>query len=79
MIIFDEMADGHVRLRVLRVGPDGRGIAELDGVTDMPVSEDATLGLLLDHMHVGSALRYHVFGSEAVIRYLNDSIQPVPA
>lgn len=79
VIIFDEMADGHVRLRVLRTGPYGSAVAGFDGVTNMPVSEDATLGTALAHLHVGSALRYQAEADGAVICYLSDSIQPVPA
>lgn len=80
LIVVDELAaEGLTRLRVLRVDPGDKAITELDDERECPVNEDSTLDMLMQHIEVGGQLTYHTYDSETVIRFLTDSVQPVPA
>jgi hypothetical protein len=68
-----------LRLRILRLDPSSKPIAELDEQKDCVVDDKSTVGMLLEHMEVGGALTYHTYDSDTVIRFLTDSVQPVPA
>lgn len=80
MIVVDELSGQEgTRLRVLRIGPGDKAITELDDQRECPVNEDTTVDMLMRHIEVGGELTYHTYDSETVIRFLTDSVQPVPA
>lgn len=80
LIVVDELAgEGRTRLRVLRVDPGSKAITELDDQRDCAVNENTTVDMLMQHIEVGEQLTYHTYDSETVIRFLTDSVQPVPA
>jgi hypothetical protein len=69
-----------VRLRILRVSESGhKPIAHLDGPGECPVSEDSTLAMLMEHIEVGDECTYYTYDTQTVIRFINDSVQPIPA
>ena len=72
-------ASGTARLRILRIGRSTKEIAELDDHRECAVSQDSTLAILLDHIEVGEELTYYAYDAETVIRFINDSVQPIPA
>lgn len=79
LIVVDELSGEGTRLRVLRIDPGDKAITELDDQRECPVNEDTTLDMLMRHIEVGGELTYHTYDSETVIRFLTDSVQPVPA
>jgi hypothetical protein len=78
VVIIEKLGDGEARLRVLRAEP-ALPIRELDGESDVPVSEDCPIGMLLQDMRVGQVKRYHSYDSATVLRFLSDRVEPVPA
>lgn len=80
LIVVERLAEeGSTRLRVLRIDPGDKAITELDDQRDCVVNEETTIEMLMQHIEVGEALVYHTFDSETMIRFLTDSVQPVPA
>jgi hypothetical protein len=80
LIVVERLAEeGGTRLRVLRIDPGDKAITELDQQRECIVNEGTTIEMLMQHIEVGEALVYHTFDSETVIRFLTDSVQPVPA
>jgi hypothetical protein len=68
------------RVRILRVsGAPHKEIAELDESRECAVDENSTLAMLLDHIEVGQQCTYYTYDTETVFRFINDSVQPIPA
>lgn len=73
-------ASGASRIRILRITGDVHTeIADLDESSECAVDENTTLGMLMTCMEVGQQLTYHTYDTETIIRFINDSVQPIPA
>ena len=71
---------GPFRVRILRVSEvASKPISDLDEPRECAVNEKSTLAMLMEHMEVGETRTYYTYDSETVIRFLNDSVQPIPA
>jgi hypothetical protein len=71
---------GAARLRILRVSEsEHKPITDLNDRSECPVSEDSTLAMLLEDINVGDECTYYIYDTETVIRFINDSVQPIPA
>ena len=81
VIVPSELAtSGPFRVRILRISEaPHKAITDLDESCECPVNEKSTLAMLMEHIEVGEQLKYYTFDSETVIRFLNDSVQPIPA
>ncbi len=79
LVVFDELGDGRKRVRLLLIGPSDKRIDELDEQCECAVNDETTLDMLMQHITVGEECTYHTYDSETVIRFLTDSVQPVPA
>lgn len=79
LLILTRLSSGKVRLRVLRLSEDSKAITDLDDRNECAVSEDSTVEMLMSHIEVGQVLSYHAYDAETVIRFINDSVQPIPA
>lgn len=68
------------RVRILRVsGAPHKEIADLDESRECAVDENSTLAMLMEHIEVGQQCTYYTYDAETVIRFINDSVQPIPA
>jgi hypothetical protein len=73
-------ASGVSRVRILRItGGVYKQIADLDESRECAVEENSTLGMLMTCIEVGQQLTYHTYDTETIIRFINDSVQPIPA
>jgi hypothetical protein len=71
---------GPFRVRILRVSEvASKPIADLDESCECAVDENSTLAMLMEHIEVGGVVTYYTYDSETVIRFINDSMQPIPA
>jgi hypothetical protein len=69
---------GTERVQVLRVTEgENKPLHALDESHESPVSEDSTLAMLMDAIEVDQT--FYVYPTEAVIRFISDSVQPIPA
>jgi hypothetical protein len=69
---------GTERVQVLRVTEcDDRPIGDLDESCEAPVGENSTLAMLMEAMTVDQA--FYIYDTETVIRFISDSVQPIPA
>lgn len=66
------------RVQVLRVTEgEHKPLADLDDTCESPVSEDSTLAMLMDAIEVNQT--FYIYPTETVIRFISDSVQPIPA
>lgn len=73
-------ASGISRVRILRITGDvHKEIADLDESSECAVDENTTLGMLMTCIEVGQQLTYHTYDANTIIRFINDSVQPIPA
>jgi len=81
VIVPSELATaGPFRVRILRIsGVPHKEIADLDESCECPVDDKSTLAMLMDHIEVGQQFTYYAYDSDTVIRFINDSVQPIPA
>jgi hypothetical protein len=80
VIVPSELATaGPFRIRILRFSGAHKDITDLDESTECPVDENTTLAMLMEHIEVGQVLAYYTYNSETVVRFINDSVQPIPA
>jgi hypothetical protein len=79
VVVPSELAtSGPFRVRILRISEiPHKAIADLDESFECPVNE--TLAMLIEDIEVGQEVTYYTFDSDTVIRFLNDSVQPIPA
>lgn len=69
---------GTGRVQVLRISlGESKSLGSLDESHEMPVSKDSTLAMLMDAIEVDQTI--YVYPTEAVIRFISDSVQPIPA
>ena len=69
---------GTERVQVLRVTEsEHKPLGDLDESHETPVSEDSTLAMLMDAIEVDQT--FYVYATETVIRFISDSVQPIPA
>jgi hypothetical protein len=69
---------GAERVQVLRVTEgEGKPLGDLDESCEAPVSEDSTLAMLMEAISVDQT--FYVYATETVIRFISDSVQPIPA
>ncbi|HYS31204.1 MAG TPA: hypothetical protein VEM58_02990 [Streptosporangiaceae bacterium] len=69
---------GTERVQVLRVTEgENKPLGDLDESYETPVSEDSTLAILMDAIEVDQT--FYVYATETVIRFISDSVQPIPA
>ncbi len=69
---------GTGRVQVLRMTEgEHKSFGELDESREAPVSEDSSLAMLMNAIEVDQT--FYVFPTEAVIRFISDSVQPIPA
>jgi hypothetical protein len=78
LVVLTPLASGKNRMKVLLFEESAhKEIAELDGVKECAVSEDSTLGMLMEVISVGQEVRtFYAYDSETMIRFLTDSVQP---
>jgi len=70
---------GPSRLQILRFSEgEHKEITDLDDSHECAVDENSTLAMLMEHIEVGQKLTYYTYDSETVIRFINDSVQPIP-
>lgn len=68
------------RIQILRFsGIAHKDISDLDEATECPVDQNTTLAMLMEHIEVGQECTYYTYDSETVVRFINDSVQPIPA
>lgn len=76
----DPSSSGTARLRILRVSESGhKPIADLDSRSVCAVSAESTLAMLMQDIEVGDECAYYTCDTTTVIRFINDSMQPIPA
>lgn len=68
---------GTGRVQVLRITEDEKALGDLDESRESAVGEDSTLAMLMAAMRVDQT--YYVYSTETVIRFISDSVQPIPA
>src|SRR6266571_7947474 len=69
---------GTERVQVLRVTEgENKPLDDLDESYETPVSEDSTLAMLMGAIEVDQT--FYVYATETVIRFISDSVQPIPA
>jgi hypothetical protein len=80
IVVSELSASGPVRIRILRLSEvAAKPIGDLDESCECAVNENSTLAMLMEHIEVGQELTYYTYDSETVIRFINDSMQPIPA
>lgn len=67
---------GAERVQVLRVTGDDKQLGDLDESCEAPVSEDSTLAMLMAAIKVNES--FYIYPTETVIRFISDSVQPIP-
>jgi len=69
---------GTERVQVLRITEgENKPLSDLDASYESPVSEDSTLGMLMEAIRVDQS--FYVYPTETVISFISDSLQPIPA
>lgn len=69
---------GTERVQILRIiGGEYKPLDSLDESHESPVSEDSTLAILMSAIEVDQT--FYVYPTEVVIRFISDSVQPIPA
>lgn len=69
---------GTGRVQVLRItAGENKQPGDLDESHESPVSEDCTLAMLMSAIEVDQA--FYVYATETLIRFISDSVQPIPA
>jgi hypothetical protein len=80
VIVPSELKAGPFRIQILRFsGIAHKDISDLDEATECPVDQNTTLAMLMEHIEVGQECTYYTYDSETVVRFINDSVQPIPA
>lgn len=71
---------GSDRVQVLRFTEcESKPIGDLDESCEAPVGEDSTLGMLMEVIKIDQELCFYVYDRETVIKFLSDTVLPVPA
>jgi hypothetical protein len=71
---------GSDRVQVLRVSEcEAKPVAELDESCEAPVGEDSTLGMLMEIIKIDQELCFYIYDRETVVKFLSDTVLPVPA
>jgi hypothetical protein len=71
---------GSDRVQVLRFTEcDPKPIGDLDESCEAPVGEDSTLGMLMEIIKIDQELCLYVYDRETVVKFLSDTVLPVPA
>lgn len=66
------------RVRVLLIQEcEHKDVKDLDDDRECAVNENTTLGMLMEAIEVGDKRVYYTYDSETIIRFINDSVQPV--
>ncbi|HEY1915102.1 MAG TPA: hypothetical protein VGH27_05945 [Streptosporangiaceae bacterium] len=79
LAMLEELPGDRVHLRVLHVKLAYQLAAETDDQHDAALSEDLDLSTFLPDIKAAGELAYSSWGSQAMIRFIHDSTQPVPA
>ena len=71
---------GSDRVQVLRFTEcETKPIGDLDESSEAPVGEDSTLEMLMEVIKIDQELCFYVYDRETVIKFLSDTVLPVPA
>lgn len=69
---------GTERVQVLRITEgENKPLNDLDESYEQPVSEESTLAMLMSAIKVDQV--FYMYPTETVIRFISDSLQPIPA
>lgn len=83
ILVVSDLEDGDAgqwRIRSLLVQECAHNPCDVDGESEGIVSDDITLGTLMEVLAVGDRRTYYAFDLETIIRFITDSVQPpVPA
>ncbi len=79
LLVLTEVENG-ARVQVLQVEESAKELSDLDDDRECAVNEDTSLEMFMSAIEVGDKLVFHVFDSETIVRFINDSVQlTVPA
>jgi hypothetical protein len=81
LVVLTHIGTGTSRMRVLLFENSAhKELAELDDTCESAVDENTRLDMLMQAIEVGDVATFHIYDSETIVSFINDSVQPaVPA
>ncbi len=79
LVVLTEL-ENCARVKVFLVEESVKDLRDLDDERECVVNGDTSLEMFMAAIEVGDQLVFHVYESETIVRFINDSVQPpVPA